>query len=76
MHSLQNMVRDLSYTNHKKETLNKIQQLLNILNIKDIDILVPALPTPGAGVPKKKSDKDKQPINKKVKKSTKKKSKK
>ena len=56
MHSLQNMVRDLSYTSHKKETLNKIQQLLNILNIKDIDVLVPALPTPGAGVPKKKPD--------------------
>lgn len=76
MHSLQNMVRDLSYTSHKKETLNKIQQLLNILNIKDIDDLVPALPTPGAGVPKKKSEKTQQHINKKAKKPVKKKCKK
>lgn len=77
MHSLQNMVRDLSYTTHKKDTLNKIQQLLNILNIKDIDILVPVLPTPGAGVQKKKQDKKSEPyINKKVKKPVKKKCKK
>lgn len=76
MHSLQNMVRDLSYTSHKKETLNKIQLLLNILNIKDIDELVPALPTPGTGVPKKKPGKTKPSINKKEKKPVKKKCKK
>jgi hypothetical protein len=73
MHSLQNMVRDLSYTARKKETLNKIQQLLNVLNINGIDNLIPVSPTPGAGVPKKKPEPD---INKKEKKPVKKKCKK
>ena len=67
MHSLQNMTRDLSYTSRKKEMLNKIQQLIDILNIKEIDSLVPTLPTPGAGVPKKVGTKKKTPTVKKPK---------
>ena len=67
MRSLQNMVRDLTYTTHKKETLRKIQQLLNILNISNIDQVIPPVPTPGAGIKKqpilKKASK-KQNINK------------
>lgn len=74
MNCLQNMARDLPYTNHKREALNKIRVLLDILNIKGIDQLVPPQAPPGC-IPKKKPEnrpaakaKRKPAINKKAKK--------
>lgn len=77
MHSLQNMVRDLSYTTHKKETMRKIQQLLNILNISNIDQIVPPIHTPSPiikknNMPKKSGKKPAINKEKRVKKKCKK----
>ena len=73
----ENMVRDLSYTTHKKETMRKIQQLLNILNISNIDQIVPPIPTPSPiikknNIPKKSGKKPAINKEKRVKKKCKK----
>lgn len=67
MHSLQNMVRDLTYTGHKKDILRKIRILLDILNVKDIDLLIPPIPNPGVIPQAKKPDEPKQKKKKKQK---------
>ena len=67
MHSLQNMVRDLTYTGHKKDTLRKIKTLLEILNVKDLDRLVPPVQNPGVIPQSKKPDVEKPKPRKKKK---------